>query len=172
MRNSTSVRRNLKCFIVKLVGKINRNLWLTEFCITFSPKILQVSLNIRIFYIETKMIDFFCSTDLTTLLKSLSVKDREIEVIAHALRLRSAWALGNYCKFFALYKNAPLMSGYMIDWFVERERKLAVKIIVKAYVFELSQKISSFFFLLLCFFLLLLSIDDLVSGMHVHIFSS
>ena len=72
--------------------------------------------------------------DMTSLMAELSPSQKKDECIAFSLNLRAAWAMSNYCRFFKLYLAAPKMAGYLIDWFAERERKSAMKILVKGYV--------------------------------------
>lgn len=74
----------------------------------------------------------FIFPDTTTVLRSITQAQRENPAIAYAMEFRSAWAMGNYCKLFRLYKTAPLMAGHLIDWFIERERKTALRTIIKA----------------------------------------
>ncbi|XP_042628043.1 leukocyte receptor cluster member 8 homolog [Cyprinus carpio] len=81
-----------------------------------------------IYYIFTKN-----SGDLTTELVYLTPELRADPCVAHALELRTAWALGNFHRFFRLYKNAPRMAAYLIDKFVERERNLALRAILKTF---------------------------------------
>lgn len=78
----------------------------------------------------------FLSPDLMTCLKTLTVTDKKNPSVAHALALRSAWCLGNFHRFFNLHKDSPLMGAYLIDWFVDRERKIYLKTVIKAYVFN------------------------------------
>ncbi|KAK6187832.1 hypothetical protein SNE40_005769 [Patella caerulea] len=73
------------------------------------------------------------SLDMTTALSLLSASDHEDKCIKHALKVRSSWACNNYHNFFKLYLSAPKMSAYLMDWFVERVRKTAIKAIVKSY---------------------------------------
>lgn len=87
-------------------------------------------------YLLTIFLTLFCHvSDLTTIFQYLSKEDRENECIKHALNTRCAWATGNLHKFFVLYKTAPMMAGYLIDWIVDRERKNYLKYIIKSYVF-------------------------------------
>lgn len=75
-------------------------------------------------------------SDINIALNDLTKEDRKDECIKHALDVRSAWALSNFHKFFQLYLNAPKMAGYLMDKFVERVRKSALKAAIKAYVFN------------------------------------
>lgn len=74
---------------------------------------------------------------MTTTLAALTETDKKDECINHALKVRSAWWLGNYHSFFKLYKTAPRMAAFLMDWFLARERKNALKQMIKVYVFTL-----------------------------------
>lgn len=74
-------------------------------------------------------------SDITSLMAGLTVEQKEDECINFSLKLRAAWSLGNYHRFFQLYRNAPKMAGYLVDWFTERERKQALRAMLKGFVF-------------------------------------
>ncbi|KAM8794764.1 leukocyte receptor cluster member 8, partial [Eudromia elegans] len=73
------------------------------------------------------------SGDLTTELAFLSPELRADPCVAHALALRAAWALSNYHRFFRLYRRAPRMAAHLIDKFAERERRAALRAMIKTF---------------------------------------
>lgn len=73
------------------------------------------------------------TTDIMTCLASLTASHRKNVSIKHAIETAHSWLLSNYVLFFRHYKNAPDMSAFILNWIIERERKTAVKLVVKAY---------------------------------------
>ncbi|XP_014118466.1 PREDICTED: leukocyte receptor cluster member 8 [Pseudopodoces humilis] len=73
------------------------------------------------------------SGELTTELALLPPALRSDPAVSHALALRAAWALGLYSRFFRLHGSAPAMGPRLIDLFAERERRRALRAIIKAY---------------------------------------
>ena len=67
--------------------------------------------------------------EINELLATLSQQEKNNESVAHALDVRQALAARNYHRLFRLYNSAPNMGGYLMDFFVERERVAAVCII-------------------------------------------
>jgi len=71
---------------------------------------------------------------MSTVLVDLTPNLKDSPCVQHALRVCSAWLSGNYAQFFRLYRTAPFMCGALINIFVERERKTALRTLAKAYV--------------------------------------
>ena len=89
-------------------------------------------------YVIMKVSSLTCWSDLVTIKAALTQDLCRDQVIKHALDIQAAFAAKNFHRFFKLYERAPKMSGYLIDWFLERVRKEAIKILVKSYVLLLS----------------------------------
>lgn len=73
------------------------------------------------------------TTEIQLTLSRLPCDSYGHPVIDHALKVRRAWSLNNYHRLFTLYRQSPAMSSKIMDWFIERERKQAIKIIMKSY---------------------------------------
>lgn len=86
------------------------------------------------------MTDFFNSlilflvAELQATLRDLTEQQKKDEVVAFALDVRKVWSLGNYYALFQLYRRAPAMSACIMNWFLPRERKHALRKIFKGYV--------------------------------------
>lgn len=72
------------------------------------------------------------TSDINSCLAALTKEMKKDPVVQHSLALRSACALSNYRLFFKLYLSAPKMAGYLIDLFIDRERKVALQRIIKS----------------------------------------
>ena len=77
---------------------------------------------------------FFC-VDLVQILAEISSDIMSDPAVSHALKLRKAWSFGNYYRFFQLYPTTPHCGRFLVDLFLERQKKNALKTLSKAYVF-------------------------------------
>ncbi|TYJ52168.1 hypothetical protein B9479_007241 [Cryptococcus floricola] len=73
-------------------------------------------------------------SDMASLMAQLTDAEKLDPVIKHALDVHASLATSNYHRFFRLFLEAPNMSGYIMDHFVERERMSALAIMSKAYL--------------------------------------
>ncbi|GFT92700.1 leukocyte receptor cluster member 8 homolog [Nephila pilipes] len=71
--------------------------------------------------------------ELKNILAHLNNDEKQDEVVSHALKLAKACSSNNYSRFFKLYVSAPKMSSFIIDWFIERIRKAALKAMIKSF---------------------------------------
>jgi len=66
-------------------------------------------------------------------LRGLTEQDKKDAIVKHAMDVRLSWSLGNYFSLCRLHSKAPGMSAKIMDWFMSRERKRALKSLLKAY---------------------------------------
>ena len=57
-----------------------------------------------------------------------------ISAVSHALKISRAWYTGHYHQFFKLYPQTPNHGKHLVDLFIMRERKAALRTIAKAWV--------------------------------------
>ncbi|CAF0882411.1 unnamed protein product [Brachionus calyciflorus] len=71
--------------------------------------------------------------DIDQVIKEIKQKYSLDNNLKHLLELKQAWYLNNYVKFFKLYKKSNFLCKCLIEQFIERERKQALKAIIKSY---------------------------------------
>ncbi|CAH8628416.1 unnamed protein product [Schistosoma margrebowiei] len=77
---------------------------------------------------------------INTIMAGLRPTHKTNPCISFALKLRSAWSLSNYHRFFKLLcpanddQQPPLRCKHVVNWFVDRERKEAIRLMFKVYV--------------------------------------
>ncbi|KAJ1534426.1 hypothetical protein HK405_016100, partial [Cladochytrium tenue] len=93
------------------------------------PGCVDEFLGYRILY----MVYTLNRTDQVKMLAELTDNEKQGEGVRHALAVRAAVAAGDYFRFFRLYHAAPSMSVYLMDFFVDRERVKALRVLCRAY---------------------------------------
>lgn len=73
------------------------------------------------------------NSDAMKLVASLAPEQKASEDVQFAVKVFNSWSSGNYYQFFKLYLEAPKMSGYLMDSYVQRERNESMKKLMKAY---------------------------------------
>jgi len=70
-------------------------------------------------------------SELNELLSSIPDSLKQATCVQHALQVRFAVSTANYRRFFKLFCEAPMMAGYLMDRFIERERIRALAIMAR-----------------------------------------
>lgn len=99
------------------------------------PDYLEFTAYRLIYYMFTR--DFL---NIGTTMASLQEHHKLHPCVAFALQLRAAWSTNNFCRFFRLACGTgsgsaaavPKLCSKIILWFLDRERKAALKSIIKA----------------------------------------
>ncbi|KZS94357.1 hypothetical protein SISNIDRAFT_473882 [Sistotremastrum niveocremeum HHB9708] len=73
-------------------------------------------------------------SDLNKLIGELTPEQKAHKDIRHALDVGTALSTSNYHRLFQLFAVAPNMGGYIMDFFVARERVRALMVMCKAYL--------------------------------------
>jgi hypothetical protein len=74
------------------------------------------------------------TADFIEVFKKITADMMSDPAIVHSMKLREAWSSDNYSKFFRLYKVTPNCGRHLVELFIDRERKSALRIMTKAYV--------------------------------------
>ncbi|CAH8819067.1 unnamed protein product [Schistosoma curassoni] len=78
---------------------------------------------------------------INTIMAGLRPTHKTNPCVSFALKLRSAWSLSNYHRFFKLLcpanddQQPPLRCKHVVNWFVDRERKEAIRLMFKVWYY-------------------------------------
>lgn len=120
-----------------LLALAAKMIYLLEIRSCLSPHYLNV-LFVLLNWNMTK--SFFISLGINTIMAGLRPTHKTNPCVSFALKLRSAWSLSNYYRFFKLLcpanddQQPPLRCKHVVNWFVDRERKEAIRLMFKVYV--------------------------------------